>query len=168
VWPRLEAHPGVFKAAPLARPEPSKVADPPIGANAATAMPVPLSHRFCRSCGNFAILTAIRRASCRRSPPRLILEIDIAKLLPATVADNKAGVQFLDSPGRREAALRQCSPSCTTSHNHSVTVQRITKPSAAAPITTTAPRKDLRSGPGGVVDLCSDGASRLSSGVLSA
>jgi len=41
----------------------SKVADPPIGANAATAMPVPQSHRFCRRCGNFAILTAIRRAS---------------------------------------------------------------------------------------------------------
>jgi len=51
----------------------------------------------------------------RRAPSRLILEIDIGKLLPVAVADNEAGVQFLDlsrrepkakadSPGRREAA----------------------------------------------------------------
>jgi hypothetical protein len=56
----------------------------------------------------------------------------------------------------------QCSPSCTSSHIHSVAAQRITKPSAAAPITTTPPRRDLRSGPGGVVGLCSDGASIFS------
>jgi hypothetical protein len=35
-------------------------------------------------------------------PARLILEIEIAKLLPAAVLDDKAGVQFLDSPGRRD------------------------------------------------------------------
>ena len=43
----------------------------------------------------------------RRSTPRLVLEINIGKRLPAVVADNKAGGLFLDSPRRREAAGRQ-------------------------------------------------------------
>jgi hypothetical protein len=43
----------------------------------------------------------------RRPPPRLILEIDIGKLLSVTVAHDEAGVVvFLDSPGWREAAGR--------------------------------------------------------------
>jgi hypothetical protein len=46
----------------------------------------------------------------RRAPPRLILEIDIGKLLSVAVADNKAGIQFPDSPGRREAAGGQLLP----------------------------------------------------------
>jgi hypothetical protein len=37
-------------------------------------------------------------------PPRLILEIDIRELLPVVIADDKAGLQFLDGPRRREAA----------------------------------------------------------------
>jgi hypothetical protein len=41
---------------------------------------------------------------CRRSPARLILEIDIGELLAAVVADDKAGVLFLNRPGRRDAA----------------------------------------------------------------
>jgi 3-oxoadipate enol-lactonase len=40
-----------------------------------------------------------------RPSPRLILEIDIGKLLPVVVADDKAGVQFLDR--RWKAALTQ-------------------------------------------------------------
>jgi hypothetical protein len=36
--------------------------------------------------------------------PRLILEIDTGKLLPIVVAHDKAGFQFLDGPGGREAA----------------------------------------------------------------
>jgi hypothetical protein len=40
---------------------------------------------------------------CRRAPPRLFLEIDIDKLLAVVVAHDKAGVQFFDRPGRREA-----------------------------------------------------------------
>jgi hypothetical protein len=34
-----------------------------------------------------------------RAPPRLVLEIDIRKLLRVLVADHKAGVQFFDRPG---------------------------------------------------------------------
>jgi hypothetical protein len=54
------------------------------------------------------MLAAIRRASLgeqfrRRSSPRLILEIDIRKLLAVVVAHDKAGFQFIDRPGRREA-----------------------------------------------------------------
>jgi hypothetical protein len=37
-------------------------------------------------------------------PPRLVLEIDIGKRLSVGVADNEAGVLFLDGLGRREAA----------------------------------------------------------------
>jgi hypothetical protein len=40
----------------------------------------------------------------RRSPARLILEINVSELLPAVVAHDKAGIQFLDGPGRPEAA----------------------------------------------------------------
>jgi hypothetical protein len=55
------------------------------------------------------MLTAIRRASSLvsnfgRSPPWLILEIDIRQLLVGTVLHDEAGFQFLDGPGRREAA----------------------------------------------------------------
>jgi hypothetical protein len=35
------------------------------------------------------------------SPARLILEIDITQFLPGVVYHDKAGVQFLDGPGRR-------------------------------------------------------------------
>jgi len=55
-------------------------------------------------------LAAIRPASSfvsnfrRRSPPRLILEIDISKLLSVVIADHETGVEFLDRPRRREAA----------------------------------------------------------------
>jgi hypothetical protein len=61
---------------------------------------------------NPARLILAEQLGCRASP-RLILEIDIGKLLPVAVADNEAGVQFLDlsrrepkadSPGQREAA----------------------------------------------------------------
>jgi hypothetical protein len=64
------------------------------------------------SSGNFAIFTAIRRASSLLSnfaaaclPAWLILEIDIGELLAVVVAYHKAGVQFLDSPRRREATF---------------------------------------------------------------
>jgi hypothetical protein len=39
----------------------------------------------------------------RRSPPRLILEIDIRKLLSVVIADDKADGQFFGNPGRWEA-----------------------------------------------------------------
>jgi hypothetical protein len=42
---------------------------------------------------------------CRASP-RPILEIDIGKLLTVAVAHDKAGVQFLDGPRRREVTIR--------------------------------------------------------------
>ena len=35
---------------------------------------------------------------------RLVFEIDMSQRLPAGVADDEAGVRFLDGPGRREAA----------------------------------------------------------------
>jgi len=38
------------------------------------------------------------------SLPRLSREIDIRKLLPAVIADDEAGGQFLDGPRGREAA----------------------------------------------------------------
>jgi hypothetical protein len=40
----------------------------------------------------------------RLSSARLILEINIGKLLAVVVAHDKAGLQFFDGPGRREAA----------------------------------------------------------------
>jgi hypothetical protein len=65
---------------------------------------------FRNSSGSLAIFAAIRRAfifaeqlGCRRAD-RLILEIDIGELLPGAVGCDKAGVQFFDRPGRREAA----------------------------------------------------------------
>ena len=42
----------------------------------------------------------------RRLSPRLILETDVGELLAAAVANDRAGVQFLDCPKRREAGLR--------------------------------------------------------------
>jgi hypothetical protein len=44
------------------------------------------------------------------SSPRLVLEIDIREPLAVVIADHKAGVQFLDSPRRREAAGRAWTP----------------------------------------------------------
>ena len=38
----------------------------------------------------------------RRSPSRLLLEIDIGERLPVGVADDEASVDLLDRPGRRE------------------------------------------------------------------
>ena len=46
----------------------------------------------------------LRDQLSRRSPPRLILEIDISELLAVAVFDDRTGVQFLDSPWRQEAA----------------------------------------------------------------
>jgi hypothetical protein len=52
------------------------------------------------------MLAAIRRPSSRvssfaaESPPRLVLEIDIGRLLAVVIAHDKAGVQFLHGPGR--------------------------------------------------------------------
>ena len=40
----------------------------------------------------------------RRPSPRLILEINVRKLLTVVVAHDKAGGLFFDRPGRREAA----------------------------------------------------------------
>ena len=59
------------------------------------------------SSGSLAMLAVIRRASSRvsklgrRSPPRLVLEIDIRKLLSVVVAHDET----CGGPGRREAAL---------------------------------------------------------------
>ena len=39
----------------------------------------------------------------RRSTSRLLLEIDVGERLPIAVADDEAGVSFLDGPGRRLA-----------------------------------------------------------------
>jgi len=52
------------------------------------------------------MFAAIRRASSLLSnvAAERLLEIDIGRLLPAGVAHDKAGVQFLDGPGRRETA----------------------------------------------------------------
>jgi len=42
----------------------------------------------------------------RRASPRLVLEVDVGKLLAVVVAHHKAGGLFFDGPRRREAALR--------------------------------------------------------------
>ena len=42
----------------------------------------------------------------RRAPSGLLLAIDVSERLPVGVADDEAGVGFLDGPGRREVALR--------------------------------------------------------------
>ena len=36
----------------------------------------------------------------RRTPSRLLFEIDVGERLPVGVADDEAGVGFLDGPGR--------------------------------------------------------------------
>jgi hypothetical protein len=42
-----------------------------------------------------------------KGPDRLVLKIGVAQRLPVVVAHDKAGVQFLDSPRRREAAAQK-------------------------------------------------------------
>jgi hypothetical protein len=42
--------------------------------------------------------------------PGFAFIIDVGKLLPVVIADHKEGVQFLDSPRRREAAGRAWTP----------------------------------------------------------
>ena len=39
-----------------------------------------------------------------RGPARLLLKIDMGQLLPGAVDYDKARIQFIDRPGRREAA----------------------------------------------------------------
>ena len=46
----------------------------------------------------------------RRAPPPLILEKHVCELLPPLIAHDKAGVQFLDSPGRQEVDSRWSGP----------------------------------------------------------
>jgi len=60
--------------------------------------------------------------------------------------DLSQSTQTLDSPGRRETAGCQCSPSCTTSHSHPVAAQRTTAASAATAITMDDNAKVWRSG----------------------
>jgi hypothetical protein len=60
--------------------------------SAAPNLPRPCSSRLRTSSGSFAIFT---------DPPRFILREHFAALL---VADDEAGVQFLDRSGQREAA----------------------------------------------------------------
>jgi hypothetical protein len=45
-----------------------------------------------------------RQHLCGRLPLRLVLEKDVGELLAAVVAHDKASVQLIDGPGRREAA----------------------------------------------------------------
>jgi hypothetical protein len=54
-----------------------------------------------------ARLILAEQLGCRASP-RLVLEIDVSKLLPVVVAHNEAGFPLLETPWRWEAA---------TSHN---------------------------------------------------
>jgi hypothetical protein len=51
----------------------------------------------------------LRQQLSRRSPARLILEIDVGQLLAGVIHHDEAGVQFLDSPRRREDACWQFS-----------------------------------------------------------
>jgi hypothetical protein len=45
------------------------------------------------------------------SPAGLILEIDIRQLLAGAVLHDETGFQFIDRPGRREAAVPKCQAS---------------------------------------------------------
>jgi len=71
---------------------------------------------FFKNSGNFAIFTAIRRASSRvssfgrRSPPRLLLETDVGKLLAGAVLHDEGGVDVLDRPRAPGSALAGCTP----------------------------------------------------------
>ena len=66
--------------------------------------------------GSFAMFTAIRRASSLVSSfaaarrPGSSSEIDVGQRLPAVVADDKGGFEFVDLPGRWEAAAGHQSP----------------------------------------------------------
>ena len=51
-----------------------------------------------------AVFRLVPPPICRRISARLILEIDVGKLLAVVIAHDIAGVQFLDRQGRREAA----------------------------------------------------------------
>ena len=59
---------------------------------------------YCFSLGSLAIRLIFAQQLGDRSPARLILEIDKHQFLPAAVLNDKAGVQFLDGPGKREVA----------------------------------------------------------------
>jgi hypothetical protein len=66
-----------------------------------------IDHRGCALLpwGNLFISRLILREQLRRrSPPRLILEIDIRERLSVVVADDEAGGLFLDEPRWREVA----------------------------------------------------------------
>jgi len=52
--------------------------------------------------------------------------------------------RMIDGSVRREAAGRQCRPSCTISHNQCVTTETTKRPSAVPPITTTEPSRLCR------------------------
>jgi hypothetical protein len=60
---------------------------------------------FLRKLKGDALRLVTRQQLGRRAPSRLILEIDIGQLLAAAILDDEGGLQFLDSPWRREAAL---------------------------------------------------------------
>jgi hypothetical protein len=64
-----------------------------------------------------------------RAAAGLILEIDIGKLLPDVVSDNKAGVLFLNRLRRREAAAVSCTAILRAGHtpNDSLSVSHLCK-----------------------------------------
>jgi hypothetical protein len=60
-----------------------------------------LAVRLCR--GNQA--NSRKSVAANEPYPRLVLQIDVGEVLPGAVGYDQAGVQFLDRPGRREAAI---------------------------------------------------------------
>ena len=58
---------------------------------------------------------------CRRTPAGLILAIDVAKRLPGSIANDKAGGRLFDRPGRWESAI---SGQCQSSNAASATAIR--------------------------------------------
>jgi hypothetical protein len=90
----------------------------PAGLSGKLGGPDAVPHGFCNISGSLVTFAAIRLASsflvsnfCRRSPAGLLLEIDKCELLARFVFDDKAGLQFLDGPRRREGAGGQFSGS---------------------------------------------------------
>src|SRR5215472_10951442 len=61
----------------------------------------------------------------RQGRGRLILKIDICKLLPVIVAHDIAGVQFLDKPGRREKRRAGIKPSSGHNMRNCLVVRRV-------------------------------------------